>query len=214
MLSSVTKGVLILLVIGILKTNGDCCGRGKHGFCQNCAKVSIWGRQKCCGLTSGKKGGGCNIFCCNCICAHGHPIITYKRYLKEGERSHYTCKRDVHTVPHGDVDRYIDHDSKKSAWEVFNSVDQDQDLKINRNEFFDAIKARLSDDNDDADLFASHLLDTDFLDTISAYLDADDEVVHDTVKERAMRSIFQEFDKMDVDEDGYIQAGEFDKDLK
>ncbi|XP_039265325.2 uncharacterized protein LOC120340980 [Styela clava] len=129
MLSSVTKGVLILLVIGILKTNGDCCGRGKHGFCQNCAKVSIWGRQKCCGLTSGKKGGGCNIFCCNCICAHGHPIITYKRYLKEGERSHYTCKRDVHTVPHGDVDRYIDHDSKKSAWEVFNSVDQDQDLK-------------------------------------------------------------------------------------
>ncbi|XP_039273724.1 uncharacterized protein LOC120347719 [Styela clava] len=214
MLSFVTKGVLILLVIGISQTKGECCGRGRNGFCKNCARVGFWRSQKCCGLTSGNEKGGCNIFCCNCICAHGHPIISWRRYLKAGESSHYTCKQDVHTVPHGDAERYIDLDSKKNAWDVFNSLDQDQDLKINRNEFFDAMKARLSDDHDDADLFASHLLDTDFLDTIAAYLDADDDMIHDTVKDRAMASIFQEFNKMDVDEDGYIQAGEFDKDLK
>ncbi|XP_039249345.2 uncharacterized protein LOC120327031 [Styela clava] len=205
----------LLLCIAVSEIAGKCCGRGKHGFCEDCARVSLFGHRKCCGEGSGY---GCNIFCCNCgSCRHGHASITYKKYgHKYGGK--YTCKQEKKYY-HGVKD---EDGQERDTWEVFNKIDQNEDATISPDEFLDAIKDRLTDKSI-ATIFASHLLRSNDRGDISAFLDtikyADDDYDDDSRDgsenaHDAIRTLAMEFKRMDADDDGFIQASEFDRDLE
>ncbi|XP_039248726.2 uncharacterized protein LOC120326489 [Styela clava] len=200
----------LLLPMVVLEVSSRCCGRGRHGRCNDCAQVGLFKYRKCCGSGSGY-GYGCNIFCCRCgSCRRGHPHFVKLYGFWASAR--YRCTKLYNSEENNNAEM----DALKDTWETFNAIDQDGDSVINPDEFLDAIKSRLS--NEEAHLLASDLLKSDDTDEIMSFIDAfnerevmdADENVHNDI----LFTLAREFNEMDENGDGLIQAGEFDEDLK
>nr|XP_039274352.1 uncharacterized protein LOC120348299 [Styela clava] len=206
----------ILLVLGFLsclaiyETSAKCCGHGKLGYCNDCSKVGAINHRKCCGTGSGH-GHGCNVFCCACSCRKGHA--TFVKLSGWWLSAKYRCTTKT---AEGDEDK-IHIEEMKDTWETFNSIDDDGDMVINPGEFLKAIKNRLS--HNEAHLLASDLLKSNDKGEILSFIDAinDEELMEDADKdvENNLGSIIaREFNMMDDNGDGLIQAAEFDHDLE
>nr|XP_039248725.1 uncharacterized protein LOC120326488 [Styela clava] len=199
----------IFLLFAVAEISGICCGRGKNGFCKDCAKVSIWGHRKCCGSGSGH-GKGCNILCCNCgLCRNGRASITFLSGWFLSKK--YSCKLKL-----GDEEvQQKNQEDLKNTWDVFNELDKDEDGAISQSEFREAMVARLLD-NESGQLVASHVLDSNNEEDVLALLDVvTEQDGQDLEQSKDLYDLIkQEFQKLDADNDGMIQAAEFDKDLK
>nr|XP_039247740.1 uncharacterized protein LOC120325699 [Styela clava] len=199
----------LFLLFAVAEISGICCDRGKHGFCKDCAKVSIWRHRKCCGSGSGN-GKGCNLFCCNCgSCRNGNSTVEFHSGWFPHKK--YSCKLKL-----GDQKVQLKNQKDlKSTWNVFNELDQDEDGAISQSEFREAMVARLLD-NESGQLVASHFLDSNNEEDVLALLDVvTEQDEQDLEQSKDLGDLMkQEFQKLDADNDGMIQAAEFDKDLE
>ncbi|XP_039248724.2 uncharacterized protein LOC120326487 [Styela clava] len=199
----------IFLLFAVAEISARCCGRGKHGYCKDCSKTSLLGKRKCCGGGSGH-GYGCNAFCCNCgSCRSGSPSIEF--YSGWFLHKKYSCKSK-----YGDQEVQLNNqEDLKNTWNVFNELDQDEDGAISQSEFREAMVARLLD-NESGQIVASHILDSNNEEDVLAFLDAVTEQNEQNLEQSKDFDdlMKQEFQKLDADNDGMIQASEFDKDLK
>lgn len=103
----------------------------------------------------------------------------------------------------------------RDTWDVFNQLDKDEDGAVSQSEFFDAMVARLMD-NESGQIVASQLLDSNHEEEVLPLLDVVSEEESQDLKQRKDINdlLNQEFQKLDTDGDGLIQAAEFDKDIE
>ncbi|XP_077968212.1 uncharacterized protein LOC120325699 isoform X1 [Styela clava] len=201
--------IAILLLFAVAEISAICCGRGQNGFCKDCAKVSIWNRRKCCGSGSGN-GKGCNIVCCDCgLCRTGRASIKFLSGWILSKK--FSCKLEL-----GDERlQQKNQEDLKNTWDVFNELDENEDGIISQSEFREVMIAKLLD-NESGQLVASHLLDSNNEEDVLALLDVvTEQHEQDLEQSRDLDDLIkQEFQKLDADNDGMIQATEFDKDLE
>ncbi|XP_039249008.2 uncharacterized protein LOC120326736 [Styela clava] len=216
-MNKILFSILVFLSIAVCYSLAICCGRGTHGFCNDCSKVhSVFSRgQKCCGHGSGK-GRGCNILCCGCgSCRNGRPKITFHSGWWFAKR--YTCARKRGDEEETDFTTEDELTGLKETRDAFNALDKDGDKVISPDEFLKGLMLHLNMDFESSYQLASDLLQSNDREEIVDLLDAVQEskdLKEDDPEYQINQMARDEFEVMDQNKDGFIQEQEFDQDLK
>lgn len=205
--------IALLMLTHTLYSEAICCGKGSKGYCKDCTKISTFGRTKCCGAGSGH-GKGCNIFCCNCggpggKCRTGKSTITYQSGWWLGAK--YTC-----TLIKEDAEVTDARSDISETRKYFDSLDTDNDNILSFDEFAEALRQHMNLDFESSYSLASDLLNDENQEDVISLMDVAQNVKNldeDSHADDVINMVRREFLKMDTNEDGVIQAKEFDSDL-